>query len=526
MKKNNKRGIIFLLTSMFTLTACSTFGFSYSPYSYKIEPKTHEELSDNSTFFRPISFTKSYQDVFRSHPTKAKKTINLDQKGEVNLLVLPISFSDYTANELDGKNGENARIVLENAFFGKEDRTQWESVASYYDKVSYGQLKIKGEVMPWYELPSDYSVAAINDKLSKNNDKQVLVMNILRAAVRNFKVNFPEKVADYDLNNDNVIDAVYLVYSYPFTEVTNGNKINESFFWAYTSFDNNIHSHNVEIEGPGPYANAFSWSSYHFLNLRQSIGKNKPDTHTFIHETGHFLGLPDYYNTLAPLGNNPLGGFDMMDLAVGDHSGLSKMLFEWTYPNVVTGEGEIKIRPFNKSGDLILLTNDWNGSALDEYILLEYYAPTGINRLDSFANSTFNLPSDYGIKVYHVDARTVYVDVSISPHTVEYSEGKEKPENALEDLAHTNTDGGVRYKLKDENGNIITYPLYKLLERSGENTFENGNKAENATLFTKNVVFGEDVFSDFTFHSKGKLPYNFEITSLTKNYAIIKFMER
>ncbi|MDI9504076.1 MAG: hypothetical protein QM205_03970 [Bacillota bacterium] len=510
--RNRNRTLISVLF-LLALSSCKGLIFKFEPYEYKIVPKEDVAIVDNGVYFKPNSFTKSYEDVFRSHPLKARRRINLDVKGDVNLLVLPIEFSDYKADLLDGNNGEDAHKIIQNAFFGKEEVTQWHSVASFYDASSYGKLKIHGEVAPWYELGEDYSIAKINDPANIGRDKQTITKEILRRAVAHYKRENPEKISNFDLNEDNVIDAVYLIYTHPI-------KINRdetsSLFWAYSAFDN-IDSHNVELEGPPPYANAYSWSSYEFMRVNNSLFKNKPDAHAYIHETGHLLGLPDYYNTNLNSKDNPLGGFDIMDYTVGDHTGLSKMFLDWAYPKVITGPGVITLRPFTKTGDLALVTNNWNGSAVDEYLLLEFYAPIGLNRLDSFINTTFNLPSDFGLKVYHVDARTIFVDQSSMPYTFYYSNGQEKPENMIEELAHSNSDAGP-FK-----GKFTGIPLYKLLEASGENTFVNGEKATNETLFKNGLVFGRDVFADFSFNSKGDLPFNFEVVKITKDNITIRF---
>ena len=54
---------------------------------------------------------------------------------------------------------------------------------------------------------------------------------------------------------------------------------------------------------------------------------------TVIHETGHVLGLPDYYSASTQTGGAswPSGimGSDMMMDNVGDHNGFSKWLLGW-----------------------------------------------------------------------------------------------------------------------------------------------------------------------------------------------------
>jgi len=59
------------------------------------------------------------------------------------------------------------------------------------------------------------------------------------------------------------------------------------------------------------------------------------DAHMLVHETGHMLGLEDYYSYSGL--ENPCGGVDMMDLNVGDHDAYSKMVLGWVNPYVVDG---------------------------------------------------------------------------------------------------------------------------------------------------------------------------------------------
>ena len=61
---------------------------------------------------------------------------------------------------------------------------------------------------------------------------------------------------------------------------------------------------------------------------------------TIIHETGHALGLPDYYHAMAQMqyGAWPTGiiGSDIMMDNVGDHNGFSKWLLGWLDEDQVT----------------------------------------------------------------------------------------------------------------------------------------------------------------------------------------------
>ena len=76
--------------------------------------------------------------------------------------------------------------------------------------------------------------------------------------------------------------------------------------------------------------NAYSWSSLYFTNFHK---ERKVDSSIYIHETGHLLGLSDYYNTEKKKQGyyyQPTGFFDLMDSNQGDHTALSKYLLNWT----------------------------------------------------------------------------------------------------------------------------------------------------------------------------------------------------
>ena len=68
-------------------------------------------------------------------------------------------------------------------------------------------------------------------------------------------------------------------------------------------------------------------------------GNAKPDAHTFIHETGHMIGLDDYYSYDRGKGDyGGLGGLDMMDFNIGDHNGYSKWMLGWLHPQMVKNQ--------------------------------------------------------------------------------------------------------------------------------------------------------------------------------------------
>jgi len=117
-----------------------------------------------------------------------------------------------------------------------------------------------------------------------------------------------------------------------------------------------------------------------------------------IHETGHALGLPDYYDyddEIGPTGG--LGGLDMMDNNWGDHNPFSKYLLGWIEPSVVNeGFQRLSLRPSNSSGDAVLLMHgDPVDDPFGEYFVSQYRWRSG---------NDVGYPAD-GLLIWHIDAR-------------------------------------------------------------------------------------------------------------------------
>lgn len=497
-----KQKVILFTSALMVLSGCSN-QVAFFPYASNIVDHDTHEIEDFGHYYKPSALSKPYIDVLKSNDNPSTKVVPLPSLNEQKILVLPVAFPDYDLDALDGVGGAQAYVHLQNAFFGENRQTSWRSVSGFYDESSYGKLKISGEVAPWFTLPSEFSVSELRRRIRNSSDKINETAKIVNHALYAYQTAFPNKLSDFDQDQDGIVDAVYVIYGYPYES-----KEPNNVFWAFAAYMNRLDS-RLERQ-----ANAYSWSSYHYLNLNVY---QKPDAHTYIHEVGHLLGLTDYYNTNYDDPYAPLGGFDMMDYTVGDHTGLSKLFLNWTRPYVMRSSGEINLRPFSESGDLLLLKNNWNGRANDEYILLEYYTPTALNMQDSSLNATFKLPKANGIKLYHVDARTAYAIKEGSIDRYYYVNDYVGEYEGVEVLAHSNSSGSLNQApMKD-------FELYKLVEPKESGNITTDLKLANVrSLFTKGDDFNKTHFQTFVFNDGTPFNYTIEIKRLTKAYATIK----
>ena len=293
--------------------------------------------------------------------------------GHPKVLVVPIGFPDLPFNN------PNQVVTQLNQAFNSETSDPFQSVRQYYQTSSYGLLNLEGVVVFPYQTQfmSSYYENLNNQGLDPNT---VIIDELM--------TTFDDSIdfSDFDLNEDGTLDGLYMIYNHP-AQGWN------SFWWAYL----------YEYFGNQRYDD-INVSSYVWMPYEMIVVNNQIDASTIIHETGHKLGLEDYYDYAPNDGSGNewgLGGADMMDGTVGDHNPFSKLLLGWIQPKVVTEGMDLTLNPFSTSGDAYIITDRWNGSLFDEYLLAMYYTPTGLYQ--GFDDYFFDGRS--GMVLYHVDAR-------------------------------------------------------------------------------------------------------------------------
>ena len=516
-----------LLCILPLLSACQQSGpLTYIPYTDYVPEQNLNVDEDDSSYYRKAEVTPIHTEKgdftsikqFLRNNKDGRNHVIASSKGEKKMLIIPVRFLDSS----DDISLENKTIRLQNAFFGDPKTTANESVASFYNKSSYGQLRLTGEIAPWYTLDIKSS-----EWKKKGNDQTYASRSITIEAIKELrKANFD--FSSFDSDDDGYLDMVYTIYDYPYAD-SSKDAVSDELFWAYTDF---IREGENGASSGDKLVNAYCWSSFYF-----ALGeKNQADSSIFIHETGHLLGLSDYYNTNSKTQGyyyQPTGFFDLMDSNQGDHTVFSKYLLNWSSPKVLKKgvNTTLKLKDFSKTGDYLLLPLDdqYNDNPFGEYLLLEYFSPNGLNKSNGLSYQDvdmngkkiiFNFPSYHGLKVYHVNAKLGYFTKK-STTTLMSSFICLVGDEAGHDLTDATIDFAYDNSIKtiDADNKQV---LYHLLESSGENTFKYGQLASNDTLFRYGDTFGIDTFQELS----DLAGYTFKIVDVSTNNVSIRFTSK
>ena len=179
---------------------------------------------------------------------------------------------------------------------------------------------------------------------------------------------------NYDSDGDGYIDAVYLNFAGPSGE------------WGGTWWP------HVDVRMNSGQFDGVQYRAYSFIhNHGDEIYEEKQDLLVLIHETGHLLGIPDYYSYTGE-SSNMLGSFDIMtSVEKGDHNGFTKWTYGWlNEEDIVYIDRESKettvhltnLDADDKNGKMIAVIapeNARENGIYSQYFLVEYDAGTNLN---------------------------------------------------------------------------------------------------------------------------------------------------
>ena len=268
--------------------------------------KDNNQVIDNARF--------TYEDV----NVAAEEPIT-PSKGDVNILVVPVEFKssfslfgsipliDFEDN-VPFKNHTYLDAI--ETTFNSTNNPYWESVKTYYEESSFGNLNFNFDVTDVYT-----PTLSASDFIEKEDGgtsalgSQDLLLEIFNNTLNGNGLTLDGKAIDlfdsrYDSNSDGNIDGIWMIYNCDDQKFVSS-KQNGTPFWAYTTNLYAVSSPDSEDETSSEdetevikvrYANCA-------ISFMFDDSNDGYDAHTIIHETGHMLGLDDYYSYDNNFGN-------------------------------------------------------------------------------------------------------------------------------------------------------------------------------------------------------------------------------
>ena len=229
--------------------------------------------------------------------------------GAAHVLGLRITFPDHQFEEDDTLDAFQSIIgpkTQNGAAPAGTSPFPYESLSAYYYRASYGKLSLTGEAF-------DYTAKYERDYYTNNPES--LVAEALAA------LDESEDLSRFDANKDGKLDAVYVHFAGPDTG------------WGSVWWSNESTASDPTLYEDGSVR---LWN----MVLLAENSSNSWAARTIIHETGHVLGLPDYYSARSQTGQGSdrsgILTFDMMMQNMGDHNGYSKWLVGWLPEEKIT----------------------------------------------------------------------------------------------------------------------------------------------------------------------------------------------
>jgi M6 family metalloprotease-like protein len=294
----------------------------------------------------------------------------LPSVGQVRIFAVLIDFVDH--------HYQTDAALVDELLFGDGSGRQppFDSLRGFYQRSSYGLLDIDGDTLGWYR--TSYPRSSISQTTEGREQ-------LIREAISHFDQQGHD-FSQYDNDGDGVIEYFMVFWAGPVDEW--------SAFW-FGGYISPFEDQTFVVDGK-------RFAGYNFTGEQMPPGNFT--LRAPIHETGHAMGLPDYYsyedNRAGP-GTGVPGGVGRLDMmATGasyDHNCFSKFLLGWIEPVVINqGTHQLTLAPSDVAPDsALLMPGEPVSDPFAEYFMVQYRRPDG---------NDDGLPGD-GLLIWHVDAR-------------------------------------------------------------------------------------------------------------------------
>lgn len=403
----------------------------------------------------------------------------LDSQGTTKALVVPFNFL---------LNGENPfqftgldSMQMNTQIFGSETAG---TAAYYLNAASSGAFGIEGTVT----LPVESETAWLDffEDAYKSSAEQAyanLVSELLPSVLEE------SPLSEYDQDGDGNIDCLILVNPFP------------EFNGYWTFGDETIDRLGAALLTTNVLSDVEGANRVGIItgNTSSTYYQDKDVTNRVINLITSMLGLPDYTDQTGSLEGSiraPLGYSDPSEGVFADLNPFSKYLLGWSEPTVVYADelsGSTTVSLTSNGAPLLVAPSETG--LFGEYLLIDSFAPTGLN-----ANSNFTAP---GVRIYKIDSRLVsgngdyfYLD--------DFASG-EFEDGLIYDFAYSNSS----YNLYSIYGIGDNFALCELLDATGANRhMANPIVLNDSALFHQGDVFGGEseftgFYEDFRFDGNG-----------------------
>ena len=313
--------------------------------------------------------------------------------------ILPILLVQFSDKKFSVAGTDNLVNQLYDSFFnasegihpGQEGYTSWCSVREYFRMQSGGLFTPQFVIIGPVTLDNGYAYYGQNSRSSKD----INISKFYSEACQKAAASSQYPWADFDNNNNGNVDFVFFIYA---GEGENGCD-DTNTIWPKES----VSSLSVQTETERIVFGAYGCTNELFSGGQDGIGP-------IIHEMGHGLGLPDFYDT-----NYNAFGLDCWDIMdsgcyqLDGHQPCHMSAYELEFMNwrqLVTiapdSATSLTLNPLEAGGTAYKLPNPSNRN---EYYILENRQNIGCDRFfGCVSTEQYNkYGANHGLMVTHVD---------------------------------------------------------------------------------------------------------------------------
>ncbi|MBQ6292622.1 MAG: hypothetical protein IJK77_01940 [Lachnospiraceae bacterium] len=358
---------------------------------------------DEDTVNQTMTLTAAYTDE-STLPRRGTKLTNRDigrtdmpNSGKIAAVVIFISMTDGWPCD---------REQFESFFTAPYDPADpMASHSAYYEKNSYGNVSFD---YYFYYYDSGMSCQELYNYLDDH------YYEFKEDVFRKAQQAYTGDLTDWDKNGDGYTDTVFFISGEDTSKTVSDGLPHYLFGNSSVTFSN-----DPDYARPA-LRDTLNCDYERMLDADTPAGDRA--LRNLLHETGHQFGLIDYYDIYPNTEEgedtfDTLGAFDMQSHNVGDWNPYSRFSCGWLEPYVADSTADsvtLKLGCSSAVPDTVLIPTSagWNGTAFDEYILVDVMAPCGANGYDwpMLNEERIGIPKDDphtggGVRILHVDSR-------------------------------------------------------------------------------------------------------------------------